>query len=42
MTDFKRFKEGLPSKEKVYSSLTDRKLLTKNMNTLLTLGKKLK
>ena len=42
MSDFEKFKEKLPSKEKFYSSLTDRKLLTKDMNMLLTFGKCLK
>ena len=39
MTDFEKFKEELPSKEKFYSSLTDRKT-TGNMNMLLTFEKK--
>ena len=42
MSDFEKFKEKLPSKERFYSSLTDRKLLTKDMNMLLTFGKCLK
>ena len=31
MSDFENFKEELPSKEKFYSSLTGKKLVTKNM-----------
>ena len=32
MSDFERFKEQLPSQKKFYSSLTGKKLVTKNMN----------
>ena len=39
---YEKFKEELPSKEKFYSLLTEKKLLTNNMNMLLTFGKKLK
>ena len=42
MNDFEKFKEKLPSKEKFYSLLTDRKLLTKNMNMFLMFGINLK
>ena len=42
MTSFEKLKEELPSKEKFYSLLTDKKMLTKNMNMLLTLVKTLK
>ena len=42
MSDFEKFKEELPRKEKFYSSLTDRKLVTKNMNMFLMFGKSLK
>ena len=34
MSDFEWLKEELPSKETFYSSITDRKLLIKNMNML--------
>ena len=40
MSDFEKFKEELSSKEKCYSSLTDEKLLTKNMKMFLMFGKK--
>ena len=42
MTDFKRFKEQLPSKEKLYSSLTGQKLVTKNTIIFLRFGTNLK
>ena len=32
MSDFEKFKEELPSKEKFYSSLQLKKIVTKNMN----------
>ena len=35
MTDYEKFKEGLPRKEKFYSSLMIEKLVTKNMNLLM-------
>ena len=31
MSDFEKFKKWLPGKEKFYSSLTDKNLLTKNI-----------
>ena len=31
MSDFEKFKEELPSKEKFYSSLAGKKIVTKNM-----------
>ena len=42
MSDFKKFKEQLPSKEKFYGSLTGKKLVTKNMNMFLRFGTNLK
>ena len=36
MTDFKKFKEESPTKEKFYSSLTVNKIVTKNMIVFLT------
>ena len=42
MSDLEKFKEELPSKETFYSSLTDRKLVAKNMNMFLMFGKNLK
>ena len=42
MTDFEKFKEKLPSKEKFYSSLTGKKLMTKNMIMFLRFGTNLK
>ena len=42
MNDFEKFKEESPSKEKFYSFLTDKKLVTKNMNMFLMFGKKQK
>ena len=41
MSDFRKFKEELPSKEKFYSSLTVKKV-TKNMNLFLMFGINLK
>ena len=42
MSDFWKFKEELPSKEKLFSSLTtDKKLVTKNMKIFLMFAKKL-
>ena len=38
MSDFKKFEEQLPSKEKFYSLLTGKKLVTKNMNMFLRFG----
>ena len=42
MSNFEKFKEELPSKEKFYSSLTDRKISAKNMNMFLMFGTNLK
>ena len=42
MTNFEKIKEELPSKGNFYSLLTDKKLVTKNMNLFLMFGKKLK
>ena len=42
MSDFEKFKEQLPNKEKFYSSLTGKKLVTKNMNLFLRFGTNLK
>ena len=42
MTDFERFKEELPSKEKFYSPLTVQNICEKYMNILLTFGTNLK
>ena len=42
MSDFWKFKEELPSKEKFYSSLTSRKVVTKNMNIFWKFGVHLK
>ena len=38
MNDFEKFKEESVSKEKFYSSLADKKLVTKNMNMFLMFG----
>ena len=38
MSDFEKFKEELPSKEKFYSSLTGKRIVTKNMNMFLKFG----
>ena len=35
MSDFKKFKEELPSKEKFYNSLTDRKISDKEYEHVL-------
>ena len=35
MSDFEKFKEGLTSKEKFYSSLIGKKLAIKSMNMFL-------
>ena len=42
MTDFEKFKEKLPSKEKFKSSLTGKKIMTKNMVMFLRFGTYLK
>ena len=42
MSDFEKFKEELPSKEKFHSSLTDRKITSKEYELLLMLGENLK
>ena len=42
MGDFEKFKEQLQSKEKFYSSLTGKKLVTKNMNMFLMFETNLK
>ena len=42
MTDFEKFKEKLPSKEKFYSLLTGKKLVTKNTVMFLMFGIKFK
>ena len=42
MTDFKKFKEELPSKEKFYSSLTDRKITDKECEHVLNVCNNLK
>ena len=41
MTNFEKIKEELPSKGNFYSLLTDKNLVTKNMNLFLMFGKKL-
>ena len=38
MSDFEKLKEELPSKEKFYGSLTNKKIMTKNMNMFLRFG----
>ena len=40
MTDFKRFKEQLPSKEKLYSSLTGQKISNKEYDHILKVWNK--
>ena len=40
MTDFEKFKEELPSKEKFYSSLTDRKITDKEYEHIINAWKK--
>ena len=42
MSDFEKFKEKLPSKEKFYNSLTNKKILKNNMNMFLKFGIHLK
>ena len=42
MSNFDKFKEQLPSKEKFYSSLTGKKIVTKNMNMFLRFETNLK
>ena len=38
MSDFEKFKEELPSKGEFYNSLTNKKLVTKNINMFLMSG----
>ena len=38
MSDYEKFKEELPSKEKFYSSLTGKEIVTKNTSIILGLG----
>ena len=40
MSDFEKFKEELPSKEKIFSSLTDRKITDKEYERVLNVWKK--
>ena len=40
MTDFKRFEEQLPSKEKLYSSLTGKKISNKKYDHILKVWNK--
>ena len=42
MRDFEKFKEELPSKQKFYGSLTDRKINDKEYEHVLIFGKNLK
>ena len=42
MSDFEKFERELPSKEKFYSSLTGKKLVTKIMNIFLRFALNLK
>ena len=42
MSDFEKFKEGLPSKENFYSSLTNRKICDKEYEHVLIFGINLK
>ena len=42
MSDFEKFERELPSKEKFYSSLTGKKLVTKIMNIFLRFAPNLK
>ena len=42
MSDFEKFKEVLLSKEKLYSSSTDRKIIDKEYNMFLMIEKKKK
>ena len=39
MSDFEKFKEELPSKEKLYSSLRGKKIAAKKINMFLMLGR---
>ena len=41
MGDFEKFKEELPSKEKFYSSLTNRKIIEKEFEHVLNVWNKL-
>ena len=41
MTDFEKFKEELPNKEKYYSSLTDRKITDKEYEHVINVWKKI-
>ena len=41
MSDFEKFKEDLPSKEKFYSSLSDRKISDKEYEHVLNVWKKI-
>ena len=38
MSDFEKFKEQLPSKEKCYCSLTGKKIVEKNINMFFSFG----
>ena len=42
MSNFEKFKEQLPSKEKFYISLKGKKIVTKNINLFLMFGTNLK
>ena len=42
MSDFEKFKEQLPNKEKFYSSLIGKKLVTEEINMFLMFGTNLK
>ena len=42
MSDFEKLKEQLPSKEKFYSSLIGKKLVTEKINMFLIFGTNLK
>ena len=42
MSDFEKFKEELPRKEKFYSSLTGKKLVKENIKMFLRVGTNLK
>ena len=41
MSDFEKFKEELPSREKFYSSLTDRKIADKEYEHVINVWKKI-
>ena len=41
VSDFEKLLEELPIKQKFYNSLSDRKIVTKNMNKFLRIGEKL-